>query len=100
MDRLHPVERGGGIGQLADAIVEAALAATDTAEVEPQGGETAIYEVLVELLGDLLVHRPAALRVRMEDHRDGRARARRRRKTAFETALGAGEDDGRHGWGT
>ena len=39
MQRLHPVERGGGIRKLARAVVELALAAADTAEVEAQRGE-------------------------------------------------------------
>src|SRR5277367_2785232 len=33
--RLHPVERGGSIADLADAAVIAALAATDPPEIEP-----------------------------------------------------------------
>src|SRR3546814_4771929 len=41
MDRLHPVERRGGVAQFADAIVERALAAADAAEVEAQHRETA-----------------------------------------------------------
>ena len=34
MQRLHPVERGGGVGELAGAMVEFALAAADAAEIE------------------------------------------------------------------
>ncbi len=93
MDRLDPVERRGGIRQLADAVVEAALAAADAAEIEAQGREAAIDEGLVQPLGDAVVHRPAALGVRVEDHRHRRARARGGLETAFETAFGTGEDD-------
>src|SRR3546814_20345432 len=46
MDRLHPVERRGGVAQFADAIVERALAAADAAEVEAQHRETARDEAL------------------------------------------------------
>jgi hypothetical protein len=46
MDRLHPVERAGGVRQLANAVVEAALAAADAAEIEAQRGEAAADEIL------------------------------------------------------
>ena len=85
------------VGQFADAVVEHALALADSAEVEAQGGEAAADERLVEQLHDLVVHRAAGLRVRMEDHRDRRARARTGVETAFETALGTGENDFGHG---
>src|SRR3546814_2446033 len=48
MNVLDPVESGGGIGQFADAVVEAALAAADTAKVEPQHGKAAIGKGLVK----------------------------------------------------
>ena len=93
MDRLDPVERAGRVGQFADAIVEAALALAHPAEVESQRRKSPVDEGLVERLGDPLVHRPAAVGVRMEDHRNRRARAAGRGETAFEAAFGAGEDD-------
>ena len=91
MDLLDPVERAGGVGQLADAVVEHALALADAAEIEAQRREAAADEGLVEQLDDLVVHRPAGLRVRVEDHRDRRARARARVETAFEAAFGTGK---------
>src|SRR5690606_32047183 len=97
MDRLHPVERARRVAELADAVVEAALAAADAAEIEAQRGEPAVDESLVQPLDDAVVHRPAPLRVRMEDHRHRRARARRGGITAFEAAFGAGKNDGGHG---
>jgi hypothetical protein len=48
-------------------------------------------KVLVEQLDDLVVHRPAGLRVRMEDQRNRRARTGAGMKTAFEAALGPGK---------
>ena len=92
MDRLHPVERGGGVRKLANAVVEAALAAPDAAEIEPQRRETARGEGLVQRLGDAIVHRAARLGVGMKDHGDGRARARAGLEAALETAFGSGKD--------
>ncbi len=83
--------------KLADAVVEAALAAADAAEVEAQHRKAAVDESLVQPLDDAVVHRAPALRVRVEDHRNRRARARRRSETAFEAAFRAGENDGGHG---
>src|SRR6476659_3208138 len=37
VDRLGPVERGGGVRELALAVVEIALAAADAPEIEAQG---------------------------------------------------------------
>ena len=53
----------GGVGQLADAVVEHALALADAAEIEAQRREAALDEGLVEQLDDLVVHRAAGLRV-------------------------------------
>ena len=74
-----------GIGELSDA-----------AEVEAQGRESAPHERLVERLDDGVVHRAAALRVRVEDQGDRRARARAGAETAFKAAFGAGKDDFGH----
>jgi hypothetical protein len=52
---------------------------------------------LVEQLDDLVVHRPARLRVRMEDQRDGRTGTRPRMETAYQAALGTRENDFGHG---
>ena len=96
VDLLDPVERRGGVGQFADAIVERALALADSAEIEAQGGKAAAGEGLIEQLHDLVVHRAAGLRVRMEDHRDRRARPQPGVETAFEAAFGTGENDFGH----
>src|SRR3546814_1503312 len=48
VEALHPIERAGRVGKLADAVVERALALADAAEIEPQRGETAPLEGLVE----------------------------------------------------
>src|SRR3546814_11520526 len=93
VEALHPSERAGRVGKLADAVVERALALADAAEIEPQRGETAPLEGLVEFDDHPVVHRAARGGMRMEDHRHRRARARRGGETAFETAFGAGKDD-------
>ncbi len=56
--------------QFADAIVEHALAFADAAKIEAQHGEAAPHEVLVQRLHDTVVHRAAALRMRVKDQRD------------------------------
>src|SRR6185436_3930736 len=97
MDRLHPVERRCGVAELANAVVEHALALADAAEIEPQGGEAAPHEGLVERQHDGVVHRAAALRVWVEDQGDGRAGARARAETPLETPLRTWENDFGHG---
>ena len=96
MDLLDPVERAGRVGKLADAVVEHALALADAAEIEAQGRKAAADEGLVEQLDDLVVHRPAGLRVRMENHRDRRAGPGPGVEAAFEAALGTWENDFGH----
>ena len=96
MDLLHPVERGSGIGKLADPVVETALAAAHTARIETQRGKTARREILVQRHGDAIVHRPARFGMRVEDHGDGCARTRTGLETTFETTFGAGKNDAGH----
>ena len=96
---LHPVERAGGVGQFANAVVEHALALANATEVEPQRRKAAPHEGLVEQLDDLVVHRPAGLRVRMEDQRDRRARTSAGMESAFKAAFGTRKNDfGHRGW--
>jgi hypothetical protein len=96
MDLLDPVERRCRVRQLANAIVEHALALADAAEIEAQRRKAAADERLVEQLDELVVHRPAGLGVRMKDQGDGRALAAAGMKTSFETALWAGKNDFGH----
>jgi hypothetical protein len=92
---LQPVERRGSVAEFADAVVEHALAAADAARVETQHGETALGEHVEEIVDDLVVHRPAELRVGMQHDRDGRVGLFARLVPAFETPFGAVED---HFW--
>ena len=93
MQRLHPVERRGGVGQFARAVVEFALAAADAAEIEAQRGEIALLEHIEEVVDDLVVHRPAELRMRVQDKRDRRALFLRGLVTAFKTSGRSGKND-------
>ena len=47
-----------------------ALAAAHAAEIEAQHREAALGERIIEAVDDLVVHRAAELRVRMQDQRD------------------------------
>src|SRR4029078_3405613 len=80
----------------AGAMIEIALAAADAAEVETQDREVARREAVIELVDDLMIHRPAELRVRMQDDRDRRVPRPGRVETAFNPAGGTGEDDFGH----
>ena len=84
------------VGQLADAVVEDALALADTPEIEAQGREAAPHERLVERLHDVIVHRAARLRVRVEDQGDGRAGAGPWLETTFKTAFRPWKNDFGH----
>ena len=72
---LQPVERGRGVGQLAGTVVEQALAPSHAAEVEAQHREAALLEGVIQVIDDLVIHRAAELRVRVQDERDRRVRA-------------------------
>ena len=92
-DRLSPVQRGGRVGKLALAVVEGALRAADPAEVEPQHGKPALGEIIVGAVDDLIVHRAAELRVRMQHDRDRGASLFCRMKAAFQPTGGTVEKD-------
>ncbi len=93
MDGLHPVQRGGGIRKLADAIVKAALTAADATKIEAQGRKATLDKGLVEMLRDPIVHGPARLGVGMEDHRDRRARTRSGLEAALKTTFWTRKDN-------
>ncbi len=96
MQALHPVERRGRIGQFAGTMVEFALAAADRAEVEAQRGEAALLEHVEQLVDDLVVHRAAELRMRMQDDGDRRAFLLGGLVSAFEATCGSVENDFGH----
>src|SRR5205085_6149845 len=79
-----------------DAIVEHALALAHTAEVKAQGRKASLHEGLIEELDDLVVHRPAGLRVGMQDQRYRRSRTGSGVETSFKAALWAWENDFGH----
>src|SRR5262249_1339052 len=57
----------------AGAVVEVALAASHTAEIEAQHGKPALHEHVVERIHDLVVHRAPKLGMGMQDERNGAA---------------------------
>jgi hypothetical protein len=77
-------------------VIERALAAADAAEIEAQRREAAVHEGVIELVDDRVVHRPAELRVRMQDDGDRRVLLPRRVIPALDPAGRAGKDDFRH----
>jgi len=70
---LQVIQRRGRIAEFADALIVFTLAAPDAAEVEAQHGEAKIVEGVMQVVDDLVVHRPAELRMRMKNDRDRRA---------------------------
>ena len=71
---LHPVERRGGIGQLAGAVVEQPLAPPHAAEIEAQHREAPPLKGVIQVIDDLVIHRAAELRMRVQDQRNRRVR--------------------------
>jgi hypothetical protein len=96
VQRLDPVEGGGGVRQFARAMVEFALAAADAAKIETQRGEIALLEHVEEIVDDLVVHRPAELRVRMQDNGYRCVFLARRLVAAFQATRRTGKNDLRH----
>ena len=93
IDGLRPVERRGGVGKLALAVVERALAAADAAEIEAQHGKIPVREGVIELVDDRMVHGAAELRMGMQHDGDRGVLDPRGMVTAFYPAGGTGEDD-------
>src|SRR5262249_44369827 len=100
IDRLCPVERGRRIRQFALPVVERTLAAPNAAEIESHHREIAMHERIVELVDDLMIHRAAELRMRMQHDGDWGVLLRRRVIAAFDAAGWAGEDDLGHSFTT
>ena len=72
---LHPVERRGGIGKLAGAVVEQALAPPHAAEVEAQHREATPLKGVIQVIDDLVIHGAAELRMRVQNERNRRVGA-------------------------
>ena len=72
---LHPVERRGGIGQLAGAVVEQPLAPPHAAEVEAQHREAAPLKGVIQVIDNLVIHGAAELRMRVQNERNRGVRA-------------------------
>src|SRR5262245_19801097 len=77
-------------------MVKRALTAPDPAEIEPQGRKAAMHESIVKLVNDRMVHRPAELRVGVQNDGDRRVLLPRRMISSIDAAGGTGEDNLRH----
>ena len=97
IDGLHPVERGGGVPDLADAAVVPALAAANSPEIEPHHRATEPLERLIHRVGDPIVHRSAVQRMWVENQRDWGAGLLGMMITALEPAIRAGKHHLWHG---
>ena len=69
--RLQVVQSRGGIAELTDPLIVFTLAAAHAAEIETQHREAHVVEGIVQVVDDLVVHRPAELRMRMQHDGDG-----------------------------
>src|SRR5690606_7895627 len=78
------------------AVIEGALAPAHAPEVEAQDREAALHEVIIQVVDDLVVHRPAELRVRKEDDGDGSAFFLGRLIPPLDATGGTREGDFRH----
>ena len=92
-DRLRPVEGGGGVRQFALTVVESALRPSNAAEVETQHGKPAFGETIISVVDNLIVHRPAKLRVRMKHHRDRRPALLGGMKATLQPTGGTGKEN-------
>src|SRR5262249_47915158 len=81
------------IRQLSLAVIERALAASDPAEVEAQHGKVPMHEGIIDLIDDLMVHRAAELRVRVQHNADRCVLLPGRMVAALDASGGAGEND-------
>jgi hypothetical protein len=77
-------------------MIELALAAANATEVEAQRCEAALLEHVEQVVYNLVVHRAAELRMRMQDHGNRRALVLGRLIAAFKTAGRSVENDFGH----
>ncbi len=94
---LDPVERGGGVGKFSHSVIETTLAAPHATEIEAQHGEPALGEGVIEIVDDLVVHRAAELRVRLQHEGDRGAARGGLVEAAFQPAGRTGENNFWHG---
>jgi hypothetical protein len=77
-------------------MIERSLAPADAAEIETQRGEAPVREGVIELVHDRIVHRPAELRVRVQDDRNRRISGPAGVKTPLDPSVFAGKNHFRH----
>ena len=96
IDGLRPVERRRSVGKFAGAMIERALAAADTAEIEPHHAEAELLEALVHRVGDTVIHGTAMQRMRVHDQRERRTALLAVVVATLQAPIGAGEHHLRH----
>ena len=77
-------------------MIEAALAAADPAKVEAQHGKPPLGEGVIQIVDNLVVHRAAELRMRMQDDGDRRVTFRGRMEPPLQPTGRTIEDDFGH----
>ena len=95
-DGLCPVQRRGCIRKLACAVVKCALTAANPAKIEAQHRKATLGKGIIHIIHDLIVHRAAKLRVRMQDDGNRRALLLGRMVSAFQTSRRTGKNNFRH----
>ena len=68
----------------------------DAAEIEPHHGAAELVEAMIQLVDERVVHRPAILRMRVQDQRHRRVGRLLTQIARFDPARRAGKDDVRH----
>ncbi len=74
-------------------MVKRTLTAANAAEIEAQNRKTALCERLIHIVNDLIVHRPAKLRMRMKNDRDRRTALFGGMEAPFKATSGTCEND-------
>src|ERR1700677_1154981 len=77
-------------------MIESALGASDAAKIEAQHRKSALREGVIHIIHNLIVHRAAKLRVRMQNDGDRRAALFGGMETAFESSGRTVENHFRH----
>src|SRR5262249_35503103 len=88
IDRLRPVQGRRCVRELPLAVVKIALREADSAKVKAKDRESTLGKSVVKIVDNLIVHRPAELRMRVKNDGDGRAADCRGVKPAFDASGG------------
>ena len=90
---LNPIQPARRIRQFSHSAIEDALRPPDAPKVEAKRGKPLFYENLIDRIDDFVVHRPAMLRVEVQDQGDGRPRFFGVMVSAFQATFRTIEND-------